>query len=240
MYISFSELRTIRQAIREGNLWELVDQRIRAHPALVKAARIVKEHAAYFEEHEKVYKDKGRLYSSSRGIYRPLVIRYDNKIVKNFRLPPEVKFLVIFPELETRPKNSPNIMYWSNYIENMQNFKIESLQVTYFSLFYGIIPIELLDTYPLSQYESISYEEKNDMLYNFSIQKSLNFLSKNAQFLKKIAFFIPDKYENQFGEINDFPAADPINELYSIFKSKNKKIEISKFNKIEYIEDFLR
>jgi len=240
LYISFSELRTIRQAIREGNLWELVDQRIRAHPALVKAARVVKEHVAYFEKHEKVYKDKGRLYSSSRGKYRPLVIRYDNKMVKNFRLPPRVKFLVIFPELGTRPKNSPSIMYWSKYIENMQKFKLESTQVSYFSLFYGIVPIELLDTYPLSQYESISYQEKNDILYTSSIQKSLNFLNKNAQFFKKIAFFIPEKYENQFGEINDFPIDDPINELHSIFKSKNNNIKISKFNKIEDIEHFLK
>ena len=240
LYISFSELRTIRQAIREGNLWELVEQRIRSHPALVKAARVIKEYLAYFEEHEKVYKDKGRFYSSPRGIYRPLVIRYDNKITHNFRLPVGVKFLIVLPELGTRPKNSPSFMQWFNYIENMQNFMLESLQLSFFSLFYGIVPIELLDTYPLSQYESILSQEKNDILYKSSIQKSLNFLNKNAQFLKKIAFLIPETYENQYGEINDFPADDPIKELYSIFKSKNNNIEISKFKNIEDIENFLR
>jgi len=240
LYVSFSELRTVRQAIREGKLWELVDQRIRTHPALVNAARLVKDYVAYFEEHEKVYKDKGRLYSSSQGIYRPLVKRYDNKINKSYRAPLGIKYLIIFPEMGTRPKNSPNILQWLNYIENMQNFNLKSLQVFFFSLFYGIIPLELLDTYPLSQYESILSQEKNDILYTLSIKNSLNFLNKNVQFFKKIAFLIPETFETQFGETYHFPTDDPIHELYSIFKSTNKNIKISKFNNIEDIEHFLK
>lgn len=75
LYLSFSELRTIRQAIKEGNLWELVEQRVRNHPTLVNALKVAKSHLPIIEKHEKLYKTHGRLYSSPESINRPLIYR---------------------------------------------------------------------------------------------------------------------------------------------------------------------
>ena len=87
LYISFSELRTIRQAIREGRLWELVNQRMKGHPALVNAIHTIKEKISFLERHEKRYKPKGRLFTSTLDIYRPIVKRHDNIIRSNYRTP---------------------------------------------------------------------------------------------------------------------------------------------------------
>ena len=68
LYLSFSELRTIRQAIREGNLWELVEQRVRTHPNLVKALNLIKLNNPFFENFEKIYKNHGRLMLLKRAL----------------------------------------------------------------------------------------------------------------------------------------------------------------------------
>ncbi len=119
LYVSFSELKTIRQAIREGNLWELVEQRIRNHPALVKAARTINKHKSFFEKYEKVYKNHGRLYTSNFDINRPLIDRYESKIINNYRSPEDVKYLIILPELDSKGINSPSIRNWVETINEV-------------------------------------------------------------------------------------------------------------------------
>ncbi|MFX1277439.1 MAG: tRNA guanosine(15) transglycosylase TgtA [Promethearchaeota archaeon] len=237
LYLSFSELRTIRQAIREGNLWELVEQRIRVHPALMNAARLIRNYTDYFEEHEKIYKLKGRLYSSSNDLFRPLIKRYNNKLIGNYRIPQDAKYLIILPELDTRPKNSPSISKWLNLINNDTINERRALHVMFFSLHYGLIPIELIDTYPLSQYESIRFTEENGFLSNNVIQKCLNFYQKKVNAYKKIAILIPENYENQFGEIVKFSPIDPIRQLFSLLKLENKE-KIFKFNNLNDILQF--
>ncbi|HID90687.1 TPA: tRNA guanosine(15) transglycosylase TgtA, partial [Candidatus Bathyarchaeota archaeon] len=41
LYVTFAEMRAIRQAIRENRLWELIQERVRAHPKLLEALRYV-------------------------------------------------------------------------------------------------------------------------------------------------------------------------------------------------------
>ncbi|MDL5503268.1 MAG: tRNA-guanine transglycosylase, partial [Candidatus Methanoperedens sp.] len=35
LYVTFEEIRVVKQAIQEGSLWELVENRCRAHPQLL-------------------------------------------------------------------------------------------------------------------------------------------------------------------------------------------------------------
>lgn len=50
LYVTFAEIRAIKQAITEGTLWELVESRIRAHPSLVEAYRHLVKYKKYLEE----------------------------------------------------------------------------------------------------------------------------------------------------------------------------------------------
>ncbi|MBD3351496.1 MAG: tRNA guanosine(15) transglycosylase TgtA, partial [Candidatus Lokiarchaeota archaeon] len=51
LYVTFGELRAIREAIRQGKLWELVESRIHAHPKLLKAYSKIPK---YWEQLEKL------------------------------------------------------------------------------------------------------------------------------------------------------------------------------------------
>lgn len=220
LYLSFSELKTIRQAIRGGNLWELVDQRIRAHPNLVKAARILKKDYLTFELYEKIYKKHGRKFVSYENIYRPLISRYEKRINNNYRVPIEVKFLTILPELDARGENSPTIQNWLEEINNNTIIPRKDLHIVFNSFYFGLIPLELINTYPMGQFESIIASEKHDELYESSVKKSNAFIKQNYKKYDKCGVLIPEKYINQFNEVVEFNAVNPIHGLEPILKSK--------------------
>ncbi|MBY9017194.1 MAG: tRNA guanosine(15) transglycosylase TgtA [Candidatus Lokiarchaeota archaeon] len=214
LYLSFSELRTIRQAIRDGNLWELVETRIRNHPNLVNAYRMIKNHDNFFELHEKAYKNHGRLYSSVESVNRPLFRRYSNKLDTNYRVPKEVKFLIILPELDVKGVYSPQIQKWIEIINN--NANREKIHIILASSYYGVIPNELMESFPLGQHEGRMEFKHQDHAYN-ALSNTKLFFEKNHDHYVKIAILLPNEY---------------LNEL-------NEKTDISKNNVIFIIKDYL-
>ena len=239
LYVSFSELKTIRQAIREGNLWELVEQRIRNHPALVKAARTINKHQSFFEKYEKVYKNHGRLYTSNFDINRPLIDRYESKIINNYRSPEDVKYLIILPELDSKGINSPSIRNWVEIINEDTTIPRHLIHVVLQSCFYGIIPLELTETFPLGQYESINPLGNNDLLYESSLNKAKTYFTKNIKKYEKCGILVPDNFLNQFEEIESFSDNHPIHGICSLVKS-NYDLVISKFNDLKSLLQFFR
>ncbi|MFX1316274.1 MAG: tRNA guanosine(15) transglycosylase TgtA [Promethearchaeota archaeon] len=234
LYLSFSELRTIRQAIREGNLWELVDLRIRNHPNLVNAVKLIKDHKALFEIHEKIYKSHGRLYSSNEALNRPLIYRYKKRLLTNFRVPKDAKYLIILPELDTKVNNSTTTQKWLEKINKNKIIPRELIHIVFISEFYGLIPLELIESFPMGQYESIKSSGINDLIHSYSLRKVEQFLNKNNKFYIKCAVLIPENYVNQFNEVVDFPKDNIIYSLISVLKS-NFKERFFEFKNLEEI-----
>ncbi|MFX0024868.1 MAG: tRNA guanosine(15) transglycosylase TgtA [Candidatus Hermodarchaeota archaeon] len=218
LYTSFSELSTIRQSIREGNLWELVEQRIRNHPNLVKAARYIKKNRSFLEIFEKLYKKHGRLYNSFESLYRPNIYRYIKRLSINYRVPNDAKYLIILPELDIKATSSPSIKRWLREISNNKKIQKEVIHIVFCTEIYGILPYELLDTFPMGQYESIKSLKVNDMIYQNSLKFCLKYFKKHSKSYIKCALLIPESYINQFNEIRRFPIYSPINGLKSILK----------------------
>ncbi|KKM18233.1 hypothetical protein LCGC14_1667770 [marine sediment metagenome] len=234
LYLSFSELRTIRQAIKEGNLWELVEQRIRNHPNLVNAAKIIKSNLPFFEVHEKLFKTHGRLYSSPESVNRPLFHRYELKIKNNYRVPKEAKFLILLPELDVKGVQSPSIKNWLGEIDNNSLIPRKFLHVSFISVFYGIIPLELSYTFPMGQYESIDFSESDNILIHNIIEKIENFFNFHSQYYFKCGILVPVNYINQFNEIVEFSKKNLILRLVVMLKSKFK-LNISTFKDISQL-----
>ncbi len=234
LYLSFSELRTVRQAIREGNLWELVEQRIRNHPALVEAVKVVQKNKNFFESHEKIYKKHGRLYSSSESIHRPLLYRYAKKIIDNYRVPKDVKYLIILPELEEKGDYSYNIKNWLEYLNNNILIPRMEMHVVFYSEFYGIIPLEL----GMFQYESIKSFGTNDILFWNALKKVKLFFKTHISQYVKCGALIPEKIVNQNNEIIILYNNSMAN-VFSHLKSKFN-YNLSIFNSIEDILQFFK
>ena len=79
LHVSFSELRRIKQAIRSGNLLELVESRARGHPRVLDGYRALVEHADQLEREDPV--SKGSFFSlSAESARRPEVLRHHGRL----------------------------------------------------------------------------------------------------------------------------------------------------------------
>ena len=79
LHVSFGEIRRIRQALRRGNLLELVETRARGHPALVDGYRTLLGYADQLETTDPVSKD-AFFYLSGESARRPEVQRHHERL----------------------------------------------------------------------------------------------------------------------------------------------------------------
>jgi 7-cyano-7-deazaguanine tRNA-ribosyltransferase len=79
LHVTFAEIRRIKQAIRAGNLLELVEQRARSHPAMLDGYRTLLDHAAQLERSDPVSKGSF-FYTSSESARRPEVVRHHRRL----------------------------------------------------------------------------------------------------------------------------------------------------------------
>jgi 7-cyano-7-deazaguanine tRNA-ribosyltransferase len=239
LYLSFSELRTIRQAIREGNLWELIELRIKSHPNLVNAFKNIKDFEQLFERYEKIYKPHGRLFSSTESLYRPLFFRYLERIMRSYRVPLDAKYLIILPELDTKGLQSPSIREWLEKINNNRIIDRKEIHVIFNSEFFGMIPLELIDTFPMGQNESIREISTNKTTNSYLISNLKKIFEVHFKSYKKFAILIPKNYVNQFGEEVSFNKNDRIYNLISVLKLKFKR-KLSISDNLEEILQFFK
>jgi len=81
LQVSFGEMRRIRQAIRAGNLLELVEARARGHPALLDGYRALLDSADWLEDHDPVRKGTF-FYLSAESARRPEVRRHHERLAR--------------------------------------------------------------------------------------------------------------------------------------------------------------
>ncbi len=85
LFATFAEFRLVRQAISENSLWELVQQRARAHPRILEALIFVlKKYKNYFMEKDLATKRSAFLYGGEESALRPEVLRAKEKL-KNIK-----------------------------------------------------------------------------------------------------------------------------------------------------------
>jgi 7-cyano-7-deazaguanine tRNA-ribosyltransferase len=79
LHVSFEELRRIKQAIRDGDLLELVEARARSHPALLDGYRTLLDHADQLERSDPA--SKGTFfYLSTESARRPEIRRHHERL----------------------------------------------------------------------------------------------------------------------------------------------------------------
>ncbi|MFW5935490.1 MAG: tRNA-guanine transglycosylase, partial [Halolamina sp.] len=79
LHVTFTEIRRVRQAIREGSLLELVEERARAHPASADGYKALLDHAEQIEASDRV--SKGTFfYTSAESARRPEVLRHHERL----------------------------------------------------------------------------------------------------------------------------------------------------------------
>lgn len=131
LYITFEEIRLIKQSIREGNLWELAERRCRAHPFLLDGLKRAINYVELMEKFNSQAKSTF-YYLGETSARRPEVFRY-KKMLDRFDLSGRV---LIFAGRE--------IKGWKK--EGYDHIFLMKAP-------FGPYPIELKGTYPIYQSE---------------------------------------------------------------------------------------
>lgn len=155
LHVLRGELRRIKNAIREGRLWELVEQRARSHPALFQALKEFRRYVVYVERHHYVTKGSvsGRFYYDLLSRERPEVYRHAVRLRDRYT-PPQADLLVLALETDVKPFSR---FGWIAELSKALAASPETrsrVHVAVLSSAYGVVPLELDSIYPLSQYES--------------------------------------------------------------------------------------
>ncbi|TKX84009.1 tRNA-guanine transglycosylase, partial [Halorubrum sp. SS5] len=79
LHVTFEELRRVKEAIRSGNLLDLVDRRARGHPAMLDGYRALLDHAEELERTDPGSKD-AFFYTSHEAARRPEVRRHRDRL----------------------------------------------------------------------------------------------------------------------------------------------------------------
>ncbi|WP_363463768.1 tRNA guanosine(15) transglycosylase TgtA [Halogeometricum borinquense] len=81
LHVSFEELHRVKQAIRSGNLLELVEERARSHPAMLDGYRALLEYTDQLEREDPVSKGSF-FYLSEESAFRPEVRRHHDRLAR--------------------------------------------------------------------------------------------------------------------------------------------------------------
>ena len=198
LYVTFQELKRIRQAIYQGNLWELVQERVASHPSLQGAVTyILKTYTSEILEFEPVTKPSAFFYIDSTSLLRPEVVRFQEFMKNTWRIPPKVKRVILFPDLDVRPIDSWHYQEFLKLFKKLPNNIQEIHQILIVSPIFGLIPEELKDVYPLSQHE---YSFSQDMPFDPMVPYIRDMVKKLEEQVSKFIIFNPFHVVKQNGE----------------------------------------
>ena len=154
LYVSFSEIKRIKQAITEGRLWEHLEMRGHGHPSLFQALKRLRKYSENLEKHSPITKKSGLFFFGSLGQIRPEVVRHRKRFLKRYSPPKKGKILVLLPHTPIRPfHKSREHQKILEEVEQKIGDKTYNIHVCTYAAPFGIIPTELDEIYPLSQYE---------------------------------------------------------------------------------------
>jgi 7-cyano-7-deazaguanine tRNA-ribosyltransferase len=79
LYVSFAEIKLIKQSIWEGSLWDLVEMRCRSHPRMLDSLMALSRQTRWMESLDSATKST-LFYLSPQSASRPEVIRYSSRL----------------------------------------------------------------------------------------------------------------------------------------------------------------
>jgi 7-cyano-7-deazaguanine tRNA-ribosyltransferase len=124
LFVTLAEIARVRQAIQEGTLWELVDDRCRSHPRLLDGYRELLRAPVDLEPQDRVSKDRF-FYRGGESCERTEVLRYQSRLAEL-----SLEREVIISLIGGIPSKA---------------------QILFFKPPFGPYPVELAETFPIGQ-----------------------------------------------------------------------------------------
>jgi len=221
LYILSKEIKSIKQAISDGRLWEYVAVKSRAHPRTWSAFKIFRELGDYLKDGTPLFKNRGLYLCSTPDQFRPESTQSFERIIKNVNI--EKKILVLY--LST--SNDHSFLYsLRNNIEHSLGSNAANIQFCVGAFPIAIVPIELCDIYPFSQYE-ISLPLDDEMgkeaigrfkkfLSKYKFKKAILVDHSNGKYSDIIEWFCKEKSITEKKIVNDRKTENILKEMESL------------------------
>ncbi|NWG08916.1 MAG: tRNA guanosine(15) transglycosylase TgtA [Nitrososphaerales archaeon] len=178
------EIRTTKQAIRDGRLWEYLGIKAKAHPRLWHAFNLLGDYGKFLEDGTPSFKPKAIFFYEHNDLVRPEALRHHRKVLEDLSM--VRKKLLVLPESDVKPFYKSS--FYTRLAKALGN-ALEDFQVCFLTLPFGMVPLELSDVYPLSQYLSSLKPDRHVM--GETLKHIREFVSKNA-FERIILLDLPD------------------------------------------------
>jgi 7-cyano-7-deazaguanine tRNA-ribosyltransferase len=180
LYVCLAEIKRIKQAIRDGRLWEHTEMRVHAHPALLSALKHLSNHADYLEKFSPTAKTSGFFYFDSVGLARPEITHYRKRLTERYTPRTDSKLLLLVPQTRNKPfHKAPEFKKIRQLFTSLGKELSAKIHVCVYSAPFGLVPIELDEVYPLSQHETA---------HPFDLETVDYVASQTAEYIKRSAY----------------------------------------------------
>jgi len=154
LYTCLRELRAIKQAIREGRLWEHLVLRAHSHPSLLRALRKLSSYAEFLERRSPVGREYGIFIFSSLDLHRPEMVRYRKRLLERFS-PGGARVIILLPYAAQKPfsRSPEHEELFRTLVSRLGEDVVERVQICLYAIPFGLIPLELDQVHPLAQHE---------------------------------------------------------------------------------------
>ena len=150
-----AELNRIKQAIRDGRLWEHMEMRAHAHPALLSGLKKLKSYENFMEKQSPTAKRSGLFFFDSYDLSRPEAVHYRNRLSENYSPPKSALILLLVPQTRSKPfHKAREFQKIKQVLKGLNPELSRTVHVCFYAAPFGVTPIELDEVYPLSQHET--------------------------------------------------------------------------------------
>jgi len=185
LHISLQEIRTIRQAILDGRLWELLEARAHMHPRFLQAFYHLRKYRDWLETFDPISKRRALFFYGKVGLYRPNLVRHQNHLTKYYHPPSDAPILTVLPETKIKPfRSSPGQIRLIDRLKEVFGDYFRYLHLVTFVIPFGCVPSEIENIYPLSQYETSRIIDRASLKFAWeSFEEYLNIHKSNYRII---------------------------------------------------------
>jgi len=220
-----NEIKHVRNAIRQGNLRELVETRVKTSPELTAILRNFDfNHYDFLEERTPIIRKARLIATTKQSLFRPEIKRFQERTIKRYRKPKSAKILLLFPCSAKKPYSfSKSHRLFREILSELQNpYVIHELIVT---SPLGIVPRELELIYPASSYDvpvTGYWDEDEKKMIRALLQQYLEINRYDKIIIhlpQDVQDFIKDLFKNSTSTcINKPTSNESLRELLAVLK----------------------
>ncbi|MEM3939299.1 MAG: tRNA guanosine(15) transglycosylase TgtA [Saccharolobus sp.] len=171
LYAILEEIKATKQAIKEGRLFEYLQEKAYSHPATYTAFKTLLKYKDYLEKYDPRIKGnpKGIFLFDESSLYRPEMLRY-KQYLDRYSKRKQKAIIYCY--------NSKNYESIYDLKEKIMKELTEIDAEIFLALpFFGLIPLNISNSYPLSQFEMP--KEVNEIVINDMKNKIIKFITNN-------------------------------------------------------------